>query len=134
MKRAITHDAWLTAALGVSFGEGFTRLNLATTRSILATGIQRLGEALNPACQGRGTTAPGSHPGSVSGWPDSNTTIRARLRVSSPGWLAAPKAPRSSCDESTDGLRAISASTGTMARSSAPDLRQRPPQRPIAVR
>jgi len=60
--------------------------------------------------------------------------MRATLRLSSPAWLAQPNTTSSSCAQSTPGLRAISALSGTAPRSSARTLASDPPKRPIGVR
>src|SRR6476660_7432959 len=73
-------------------------------------------------------------PGTDSGMPASNSSIRATLRLSSPAWLAQPKNTSSTWDQSSPGCFAISALIGTAARSSARTLASEPPKRPIGVR
>ena len=60
--------------------------------------------------------------------------MRATLRLSSPAWLAQPKMTSSMAAQSTDGLRAISAFSGTAPRSSGLTDASCPPKRPIGVR
>ena len=66
-------------------------------------------------------------PGTLSGKPASNDDMRATLRLSSPAWLAQPKITSSMADQSTCGLRAISALSGTAPRSSARTADRLPP-------
>ncbi len=58
-------------------------------------------------------------PGTLIGRPASREDMRATLRLSSPAWLAQPKITSSTAVQSTCGLRAISARSGTAPRSSA---------------
>ena len=53
--------------------------------------------------------------------------MRARLRLSSPAWLAQPRITSSSSAQSTPGLRSISALIGIAARSSARTRASAPP-------
>ena len=66
-------------------------------------------------------------PGTPSGNPASSDDMRATLRLSSPAWLAQPKITSSMADQSTCGLRAISALRGTAPRSSARTADRLPP-------
>jgi len=73
-------------------------------------------------------------PPELSGSPASNAAIRARLRLSSPAWLAQPRMTSSSSPQSTLALRSMSALIGIAARSSARTELSAPPYRPIGVR
>ena len=65
---------------------------------------------------------------------DDLAAIRARLRLSSPAWLAQPRMTSSSSPQSTLALRSMSALIGIAARSSARTELSAPPYRPIGVR
>ena len=65
-------------------------------------------------------------PETLAGRPDSNTAMRATLRLSSPAWLAQPRMQSSSACQSTCALRAISALIGCAARSSVRTSRNAP--------
>jgi hypothetical protein len=65
--------------------------------------------------------------GTVTGSPASKSAMRATLRLSSPAWLAQPKITSSSAFQSTWRLRAISAFSGTAARSSGRIEESAPP-------
>jgi hypothetical protein len=65
--------------------------------------------------------------GTSIGNPASNTAMRPRLRLSSPAWFAQPYSTSSTAAQSTFGLRAISAFSGSAARSSARTLANAPP-------
>ena len=58
-------------------------------------------------------------PPRVSGNPASSDDMRATLRLSSPAWFAQPKITSSTRSQLIDGLRSISAISGTAPRSSA---------------
>ena len=60
--------------------------------------------------------------------------MRATLRLSSPAWLAQPRITSSSAAQSTRGKRPISATIGTVARSSVRTDARAPPYRPKGVR
>ena len=66
-------------------------------------------------------------PGTRSGSPASSSAIRATLRLSSPAWFAQPRITSSSAPQSTDGLRACRARSGSAARSSVRTPASAPP-------
>ena len=66
-------------------------------------------------------------PGTSTGNPASSAAIRATLRLSSPAWFAQPSTTSPSSDQSTRGLRAISALIGSAARSSVRTPANAPP-------
>ena len=66
-------------------------------------------------------------PGTVVGRPASSAAMRATLRLSSPAWLAQPMRQSSTASQSTEGLRAISALSGSAPRSSVRTSRSAPP-------
>jgi hypothetical protein len=79
--------------------------------------------ALRPEAHRRLTVMPGTE----SGMPASSNAMRATLRLSSPAWLAQPNTTSSSADQSTLGLRPISARIGIAARSSVRTRASAPP-------
>ena len=66
-------------------------------------------------------------PGTSIGRPASNVAMRATLRLSSPAWFAQPKMTSSMLDQSTCGLRAMSAAMGVAAKSSVRTEESEPP-------
>ena len=66
-------------------------------------------------------------PGTAIGRPASRLDMRATLRLSSPAWLAQPNSTSVTAAQSTCGLRAIKARSGTAPRSSVRTLDRAPP-------
>ncbi len=79
--------------------------------------------ASRPEPQSRFTVTPGTSTGS----PASSAAMRARLRLSSPAWLAQPNTTSSTACQSTPALRFMSAAIGIAARSSVRTPESTPP-------